>query len=314
MEPRVAAALVAVGLAGCASNQENVLFVTSTELGVGFDSTTQAVNVGYDRNEFVTGPAFYTTGAIPNVAGSIRSNLSIFEPTVDQVYATGRAAALVTKQNQQSQQQTVSMTGASRPMIFGTATNAGLKVAFLQGAPSTLNFAYKRREMSIIPVRGSDKDETGAYGSALASIKLGAAAKTVDGTKMEIEQFFATGEAAENLASQANIQQGFRSKTQAAFEAAGKAQAAAAARESSEFVACVAGQNEALTDDQRRKLGQLFDDSGFSGDSDTKSALKAQLSRIPSKAQLEGWAVDHEDVRAKMLAKAKSARATYCAV
>ena len=83
---------VAAMLAGCAQT-DRVTFVTASEVGIGADATLGNVNIGYDRNELVIGPVYPETGALPPVYAKLDSDLAIFNPRIQQIYATARRPA-----------------------------------------------------------------------------------------------------------------------------------------------------------------------------------------------------------------------------
>ena len=85
-------------------------------------------------------------------------------------------------------------------VFFGTATTVGLKVGFDEtGAPDSVLFGYKRKELSVIPL-GSDGNKL-VYPSVLASLDTAAETGTLKGTGLTVAQFFATGRPAELLAA-----------------------------------------------------------------------------------------------------------------
>ena len=93
----LATLMAVVALAACT---DYATFVTSTDLGINLDATTEQLNIGYVRAELFHGPGYPSEGAAPSAVGYISSDLSPFSPKIKQLYATGTAAELVT-QNQQ---------------------------------------------------------------------------------------------------------------------------------------------------------------------------------------------------------------------
>jgi hypothetical protein len=214
--PKTPIALLAFALisSGCAGT-DHVLFVTTTNIGIDADSKPPNVSIGYDRKEGYMGPA-YSTGAIPPVVAKIESNLSVFNPEVRQLYATGDASRLVTAENVED----VKLDGA-KPMytdsrklsLFGTSSHIGLKVTFNGEVPDSISFGYKRKEFSFIPLgsempEGSDR-AVDKYASVLAAIDMGVKTPSFQSTSLGVSQFFATGEAAENLAKRPQIRNRF---------------------------------------------------------------------------------------------------------
>ena len=162
------------------------------------------ISIAYDRVEGYFGPR-YDNGAAPPVFASIRSDGAVFNPKIQQLYATGHAAEIlggVTPDKNKSKD----LKGGKKVMFFGTATSTGLKVDFAEnGVPNGILFGYRRKEVSFIPV-GTHKG-VDTYASVIGSIdttgKVGirnAAQGDAAGANLKSEQFFATGRAAEALA------------------------------------------------------------------------------------------------------------------
>lgn len=213
----VALSALCLSLTACADKQ-SVLFVTATTIGIDADTTPPHATIGYDRYEGYIGPS-YSTGALPPVVAKIESDLKIFNPEIRQLYATGDAAKLVTKEKIKEgdlKEDGEMYTGSGRITLFGTGTNIGLRVTWAGNAPESISFGYKRKEFSYIPL-GSEpidpKDDKSRkvdrYGSVLAAIDMGVHTETFTTTGMAVTQFFATGNAAKNLAARDPIRQRF---------------------------------------------------------------------------------------------------------
>ena len=212
-----AAALSALCLAlmGCADKQ-SVLFVTATTIGIDADTTPPHATIGYDRYEGYIGPS-YSTGALPPVFAKIESDLKVFNPEIRQLYATGDAAKLVTKEKIEKDDRTDDgkmYTGSGRLTLVGTGTNIGLRVTWAGNAPESISFGYKRKEFSYIPLGSApDTDDptkmVDKYGSVLAAIDMGVHTETFLTTGTAVTQFFATGDAAKNLAVREPIRRRF---------------------------------------------------------------------------------------------------------
>lgn len=216
------AALIALALAGCGSNSQAV-FVTSTDIGINADSATRSFNVGYDRVEAFVGPVYPDQGAAPAAFADLRSNLSPFSPKIRQVYATGQAAELVTipadaaiPNRLNPAQQPPPMSDERRVMVFGTSSTVGAKLGFAATSvvPDSISFGYKRKEMSIIPLRSQDPKapQQDHYAPVLASIDLDLSSASLPETDMKVAQFVATGGAAVNLAAQPEFRTLFKDK------------------------------------------------------------------------------------------------------
>lgn len=222
-----AALLCLSALAACAS-PDRAVFVTSTSVGINGDVATQTANIGYDRTEGFIGPNFVETGSAPSVFSYIASNLSLFDTSVKQLYATGGAACMVTNGDANSVsddekssplcgKKTDKLQGSTALMLFGTTNTLGLKAGFdpASGLPSSIIFGYKRKEMSVIPFhkqKDGEKDKESVYASTLASIELGSEVKTFADSGVRIVQFLATGQAAKNLAGQDIIREIYKAK------------------------------------------------------------------------------------------------------
>ncbi len=185
-----AALLITASLAACSANDEAVLFVTKTSLGLDLDSTPATVNIAYDRREGFIGP-IEDEAELPPVVAAINTNAEFFSPKVQQVYATGDAAIAVTEQkgDQQTTAQPAAVPAAPAPAVpapavpapaapapaapaatdptqatnstddetkiafFGTSSAIGLKAGFntTTGMPDSFLFGYRRKEVSLIP-------------------------------------------------------------------------------------------------------------------------------------------------------------------
>jgi hypothetical protein len=199
------AVLAATGLvAGCA-NPDAVLFVTDTTIGMSADNTPPSVSIAYDRTEGYIAPR-YQNGGVPPVVGSIETGGTIFAPTIKQVYATGAAAVkAVGAPNAPDGPKDLSGDPAQKRLVFfGTATTLGIKVGFApSGAPDSMNIGFRRKEFSLIPLgaQTANGQTADVYPSVLATIDTTATAASLSGTGLTSKQFFATGQAAEVLAT-----------------------------------------------------------------------------------------------------------------
>lgn len=190
--------ILASTIYGCAQ-RDTVIFVTGTNFGINAETKPPTANIGYDRVEGYFGPRA-ANGGMPPVVASLQSDGNVFNPKIRQVYATGAAATLVVGPAG-TVSGPVDLVGSDRKMaFFGTATTIGLKAGFDEsGAPDSLNFGFKRKELSVIPL-GIDNGKS-IYPSVLASVDTTVATTTLRDTGLTISQYFATGKAAEILAS-----------------------------------------------------------------------------------------------------------------
>lgn len=205
----------ALTMAGCA---DGVIFVTKTSLSiVDADSTPPGISVAYDRVEGYLGPT-NESGEAPAVLGYYASDGQFFRPNVRQVYATGNAARLLSAEDKEKAVTKCSperIENEGRVMFFGTATTTGLKIGFSPNAPvpDSLLFGWRRKEVSTIPLSKAVKGCVGGAnvdavreGQRFYPATLGAIRTAIDSTRetgrMNTYQFFATGDAAVNLARQ----------------------------------------------------------------------------------------------------------------
>lgn len=202
-----------MALSGCSAGKDNVLFVTTTSLGVDFDSKPPAASIGYDRVEGYLGPR-YANGAVPPVVARIQSDGSILNVQVRQLYATGAAATIVA--DPQAQAGPKELRGEKEVMFFGTTATTGLKVGFTANVPDSFHFGFKRKEFSLIPL-GKDGDKE-VYPSVLAALDTTARAGANQTAGLQGGQFFATGAAAGSYAKDPAIQAMFKKAAEDAFQ------------------------------------------------------------------------------------------------
>lgn len=210
---------VAALCGGCAG-VNSVLFVTTTSLGIDFDSKPPTASIGYARVEGYLGPR-YDNGAVPPVIARIRTDGGIFTPRVRQIYATGAAAALVTDKNSSAKGPT-ELTGGKRLMLFGTTTTTGVKITFDSQYPDSFHFGFKRKEFSLIPLgeAAAGNKAVDIYPSVLASLDNSVRAGTnPNDAGLQIGQVFATGVAAETIAKDPAIQEMFKTEVKDGFAA-----------------------------------------------------------------------------------------------
>lgn len=203
---RMALFASALMLAGCANNQ-HVVFITKTSLGIDVSTEPSSASIGYDRFEGYVGPRF-DNGAVPPVAASFETNGQLLGRAVRQVYATGEAARVVTSAGNPASSPLPS--GPHQVMFFSTATTVGLKLGFgSTGATDNFTFGYKRREASVIPVTD------GHFPAVLATIQNDVTADTRSGTEFGVQQYFATGDAAVSVAGMRQVKGMFQRRFEA---------------------------------------------------------------------------------------------------
>ena len=193
--------LAALFFLGACAHTDAVTFVTSTDLGIDGDLTTQNVTIGFSRTEGVAGPV-YATGAVPPVFAKIESNSSLTNPKISQFYATGDAADIATQAADSSAEpKNAQLTGRRKAMFFGTTNGIGFKARFTGGTPTSLTLGLKRQEYSHIPILKNEND-VDVYGSVLARIEVGTSTTDFKSAGFNVGQLFATGIAADQLAPQ----------------------------------------------------------------------------------------------------------------
>lgn len=212
--------VAALVLAGCATPKETAIFVTKTSFSlVDVDTVPASVSIAYDRVEGYVGPRF-DDGTIFPVAAVLETRGEGLNREIRQIYATGKAARIVTTQGSwvDDREPTVPGGQENKVLLFGTGTAIGVKVGFADGTllPTSFTLGYKRKEASVIPV---DKLR---QPSVLATFDNGTGVNAADaGSKpvleFGVEQFFATGRAADNLALNGTIRAHFRDKAEKAM-------------------------------------------------------------------------------------------------
>lgn len=232
-------------LAGCAAAPDNVVFVTSTSIGINVDNTAASASFAHDRVEGYFSPR-YKGKATPPVYADLETNGSLINRKIKQVYATGDAAKTVlglnedanapatdqailkktflqqddassnnTKVDDKAKESTEDGLAPDKTVLFfGTNTTAGFKVGFGATAINTFVFGYKRNEMSVIPAGAKASD----YPSVLASLDIDEE-PSPDKGKADVKQFFATGVAANALAKKPDIKTALESKAQSRLAA-----------------------------------------------------------------------------------------------
>jgi len=221
----VLVACVLGGILSACAQDDRAVFVTSSSIGINADSVSHSASFAYDRIEGFFAP-IYPGGVIPPVVASIESGGGIFDPQIRQVYATGNAAWYATRKPSDDPEgiavRPMTARNSNAVAFFGTSTTFGAKVAFGEVTPIDFVLGFRRKEASVLPIRGEgqreDKRPADIYPSVFASfdsITNTSGDQTLD---IDLEQFFATGIAAEALASESGVRDAFRSVAQEAAE------------------------------------------------------------------------------------------------
>ncbi len=230
----IAVALLGVGICGCSTGRDNVLFATKSSLAVDIDTEPPTFDVGFARKEGTLAPVYENGGVLPQMA-SFHNDVGWFKTGVGQSFATGNAAVLLAKHfsstaNPSYLDQTISEaaitnaslatvpTGKRKRYFFGTDSSFGVKIHFSPETgymPTSMSVGYKRKELAYVPivtVTNAAGQKTDGLASLLGSAGLATSTTGAASTSLVYNQFFATGLAADYLASQFVIRRtiGFR--------------------------------------------------------------------------------------------------------
>jgi hypothetical protein len=336
-------ALVASGLllSACAG-PDSMLFVTQTNVGVGFNAASGNAHIGYDRPEFDVGPSYTAYGGLLPVTASNHSNLSLSNPQIKQFYATGNASLIATGAilprqpvDQAAAERDPNLTARQRcalnlgcqwtdpsdrrVSVVGTNTHIGLSVDTKNAMLASVDFGYGRQEASLLPLRRTPGGDI--LPSALASISIDATASTQP--QLNVAQFIATGAAAEAMAATPEIQDDFAAAATLSADNQVKSLAASLNVSSTDLDNLMAkgknqfAQTSQMTDDLVQKLLGVAPgvDRPLTGDDKTKLLNAAQkltdaadqtrateLSKLGSVAEVRKWLNDHATIMKKLSA------------
>ncbi|WP_257325739.1 hypothetical protein [Pseudoalteromonas rhizosphaerae] len=212
---------------GCSNlGKKNVLFVTKTSLGVDVDSTPPAIDVGYARKEGTVAPVF-EDGQVLSQMAAFSTKQGLVNQAAGQSFATGNAAELMTKylisnatvttgdtigMDEVLKIHTIKRKGEPERYFFGTDMSFGLKVGLAVengGMPDSLSLGYKRKESTFVPLiekSVSNNEVEVALPSLISTSGFENQISSSDSSLL-LRQFFATGNAANYLASIAGIRQ-----------------------------------------------------------------------------------------------------------
>jgi hypothetical protein len=212
----LAGALIA---GGCASGTDYATFVTKTSVSVvDVDSTPPSASLGYERVEGYLGPRLADGRAVP-VVGFIRTDGKLMDRSLEQVYATGCAAEIVTAQSVPATPPPGSAcvrgkpTNQVLPMLFATGTVFGVAISVSQSSAPSLTLGYRRKEGSIVPVDDTSMPSVLARHGNWVQAPSG----TDTNTQLGFSQYFATGLAADALAKVPEVGQLFKTEAKNAL-------------------------------------------------------------------------------------------------
>lgn len=202
-------------LTGCAT--KNAVFVTKTSFSaLDIDAAPAGISVAHDRVEGYSGPRF-DDGRVYPVTGYFFGSSFGLTREVRQVFAGGEAATVVLGADPGTP--TPTHCGDERdhpPLLFATGTTLGIKLGFAENSvvPTSFVFGYRRKEAAWVPV---SKDCQPAIIATLDS-SAGARGKPEESKlKAGVGQYFATGAAAVQLATDASIRRTFQREAQKAL-------------------------------------------------------------------------------------------------
>ncbi len=231
---------------GCGVGYNHVLFFTKSNVGIDIDTKPPTAEISVARREGAIAPTF-EDGKTPPVAASFRVGvkglIGLFAD-VSSTFAGGDAATTMTglfddayTRKPKSDDPIKSdlclskapdpihvmgipllaielpKAGEVRPFLFGTDTSLGLKVAWsglTAQYPDSVKFGYNRKEFAWAPVflgKGDCSIAMVKVPSFLATIDSSATAGSPQESGLKSLQYFATGDAATNLALRAEIRQ-----------------------------------------------------------------------------------------------------------
>lgn len=210
-------------LVGC--GDKDLVFVTSTTAGLNFDSTTQQLNIGYDRTEGYLGPRFADGSVVPALA-AFHGSASVGQQSVRDLYAAGKAAVTIANGGNDAKASDPPADNTEPPtplgrVFVGTSTSAGIKVGFDGATAAHVNVGYRRSVLGVVSpgiVNRGGKSVL-VYPSVVASVDAANAISSPDATESKVGQFLIVGEAADRAALNPAlpITEGFRNSAAAAF-------------------------------------------------------------------------------------------------
>ena len=225
-------------LPGCVGYNSAFMF-TKTNVGMDIDTKTPTAEISLARREVVVAPTF-ENGQTPPVEASFRVKGGWIFAGVATTFTGGDAAATVSDlfnrdtptgaartnadttihlsvaptRNHLGRAVHLQAPGTVRPLIFGTDTSLGIKVAWsgLTAAyPDSAKFGFNRKEMAYAPIFGATNTITHQYDvkmpSFLATTDTEGKTGAPSNSTFRYQQYFATGRAADLLALDQNVRQ-----------------------------------------------------------------------------------------------------------
>ncbi len=325
------AAFLMVPLLWCGCiGYDSALLATKTNAGIDVDMKPPTLEASLARRELAITPSF-ENGKTPPLVASFKVHGPWVFASVGSTFAGGDAAATMTGQYGTTNAgpdavldgDTVLATrptskrgwfgrkakvklqepGEVRPLVFGTDTSAGIKVAWsgmTAQYPDTLRAGFHRKELALAPVSivsNSPSEFRVNVPSFLATTDAGAAVSSPTNTRLEWAQYFAVGAAADNLAAQPQIREAMVRRIDPAADKYVK-EATAAAREAGQKLAAelstriqpltLAETKEHLARCATPQINLLApaqaQDLGTQAESDLPAAKKVWLAHLEQKA------------------------------
>ena len=235
------AGVMALGasLSGCVG-YNSAFMATRSNVGLDLDTKTPTAEVSIARREVVVAPTF-EGGQTPPVEASFRVKGGWIFASVATTFTGGDAAATVSDlfdladkgngtniydttiylstapvRNHHGGAVHLQEPGTVRPLIFGTDTSLGIKVAWsglTAQYPDSAKFGYNRKEMAYAPIFGTAHPDA-TDPAKKYSVKMPSFLATTDTqgetsdptrSKFRYQQYFATGRAADLLALQPGV-------------------------------------------------------------------------------------------------------------
>lgn len=224
-------------LTGCVG-YNTTFFGTKTNLGLDLDTKTPTAEISIARREVVVAPTF-ENGQTPPVEASFQVSGAWIASSVSSTFAGGNAAATFAElydaetptgaakkpTDSTLKVKNVPLTtpggrevhlvkpGIVRPFVFGTDTSLGIKAAWsglTAQYPDSVKVGFNRKEMALAPVTGRVSPTNAEVmevkmPSFLATTDMSGKTETMQKSDFRYTQYFATGDAADQLALQKGI-------------------------------------------------------------------------------------------------------------
>jgi|GEM_PF-2101603 len=227
---------ICFALLGCSTGNDSIVFVTKTSVAVDVDTNPATFDVGYGRYEGSIAPVVKDGQVLPLLSsvssdGGISSG--VFGTGVSQNFGVGNAAVIMSQylgvadnpaENSREKFSDIMKGPANvkgtvntgRRYFFGTKTTLGFTTGFAAErgySPDSISLGYKRKEFAYVPIRenGTANAKTLSIPSMLATAGTSTSAG-INQSGFAVNQFYATGKAANYLAAHPVIRNAVISK------------------------------------------------------------------------------------------------------